>query len=354
MPAPPLTHWIHAPTDTVATPLIYAVVANHPVGVQLEHTITFLARLIARRAITPESLEDDELSHTDATAMALDNTADLVVKDLLRSRGWRAAAETLRDRAAADGMPLSVEFLPALLTPEQLRLQAPVLRRVYNESPHARSAVDILATLMSQGMTTSGGSNAGVARFAHDFLDLGLSRNYVAHLVRDALVCGNGYLSYGSVPDEDTRLMLPENVTIGGNGVFIESTPDGDVLHRNVIHMKGATQPGSLYGVSILEPLVVFQIQKEQALHWIARADTWAAEGVPARHLTWAQSLLPLADRTLSTLEEQTQEIFGPVLARNTVKVRIPSDLYLDGSEAMTPAAEAISLAVAGTHGGTT
>jgi hypothetical protein len=352
MPAPPPTHTIHIPTDSAETALAYAIVANHPVDVQLEHTITFLARLVARHVMTPESLQDGEISHADVMATALDASADTAVKDLLRSRGWRAATETLCARATASGIPLSVEFHPTLLTATQLRRQAPLLRRVYNESALARQAVDILATLMSQGMTTAGGGNAEVARFAQDFLDLGLSRSYLAHLVRDALVCGNGYLSYGSVPDEDTRLLLPENVTISTDGSYIEWTSNGDVTHRSVIHIKGATQPESSYGLSILEPLIVFQVQKEQALHWIDRARIWEAEGVSAEHVKWAMDLVPLADRTLAAVEDRTREILGPVFARNALKVKVPDDLYLRGAEVMEPAAQAISMAVADSSAG--
>jgi hypothetical protein len=195
-------------------------------------------------------------------------------------------------------------------------------------------------------MTTVGGGSAEVARFAQDHLDLGLSRSYLAHLARDALVCGNGYLSYGSVPDEDTRLLLPENVTISTDGSYVERTSDGDVTHRRVIHIKGATQPESPYGLGILEPLIVFQVQKEQALHWIDRAHIWQAEGVPAEHVKWALNLVPLANRTLATVDDRTREILGPVYAKNALKVRVPDDLYLKGAEVIGPAARAISMAV--------
>jgi hypothetical protein len=344
MPTPPLTHTIHVPTDTAEVPLTYAIVANHPVAVQLEHTITFLARLVARRTITPEALQDGEISHADLTGAALDASADTEVKDLLRSRGWRAAAETICARASGDGLPLAVEFDPELLTAKQLGLQAPILRRVYNQSPLAKNAVDMLVTLMSQGLHTAGGGNAEVARFAQDFLDLGLSRRYLAHLVRDSLVCGNGYLSYGNMPDEDTRLLLPENVVIAGDADFIELSPSGELRHHNVLHSKGATQPESFYGLSILEPLIVLQVQKEQALHWIDRAYRWGTRGVPARHLSWARELIPLAERTLATVEDQTRDILGPVLTKNMSKVKVPEDLYFKGAELMRPAAEAISM----------
>ena len=72
----------------------------------------------------PELLQDGEISQADAMAAALDASADSEVKDLLRSRGWRAAAETVCARATASGIPLSVEFHPALLTATQLGQQA--------------------------------------------------------------------------------------------------------------------------------------------------------------------------------------------------------------------------------------
>ncbi|GFG63963.1 hypothetical protein MKUB_14530 [Mycobacterium kubicae] len=240
-----------------------------------------------------------------------------------------------------------MQFTSCLVEPEQIALQAPILRRIYNESTRARAAIDVLATLMSQGMVTAGGGNAEIAGFVRDYLDLGLSRTYLAHVVRDAFVCGNGYLSWGQVPDEDIRLLRPESVAIQGDGTFIERTPEGDVLHRRVLHVKGASQADSPYGISILEPLVLLQIQKETADELKARAAAWNVDAVPVEHREYALSMLPFAERTLETVETQTKNILGPVLDRNTLDVQVPAGLYFAGAEKMQPAAQAIAMPAA-------
>lgn len=45
----PAEHIVDHPAATAGSPLIYAIVANHPVNIQLEHTITYLARMVARQ-----------------------------------------------------------------------------------------------------------------------------------------------------------------------------------------------------------------------------------------------------------------------------------------------------------------
>jgi hypothetical protein len=244
-------------------------------------------------------------------------------------------------------MPLLVGARRTLLTDEQVKLQVPIVRRVYNESSSVRRAVDILVTLMSQGMMTVGGGNAGIAGFLRDHLDLGLNRTYMAHVVRDAYVCGNGYLVYGPVPDEDMRLLLPETVTVMDDGSFEEQKPSGMVRHKpnHVMHIKGATQAASRYGVSLLEPLVVLQAHREIADGVLSRAIAWDDDRVPAESRDYALRMKPLGERIAARVERDTEAIIGPTLATNSLEVLVPESLYFPGSEDLKPAAEGISIA---------
>jgi hypothetical protein len=345
LPAPQAEHLVQGPATTEESPLLYAVIANHPVEVQIQHTISFLARLVGRRTIT-QAVVSESLSQIDSVGSHVDAEADREVTDLLRAEGWKAAAKAVKVRAEASGRPLVVRSGAALLTSEQLRLQIPIVRRVYNQSAQVRRAIDILATLMSQGMMTVGGGSAGIAGFVRDQLDLGLNRTYLAHLVRDAYVCGNGYLAFGPVPDEDMRLLLPEAVTIKDDGSFVEATATGAVVHshKHVLHVTGATQAHSRYGVSLLEPLVSLQAHREIAEGIFSRADAWDNDAVPEDSRKYALEMKPLGQRIAAMVERDTEAILGPTLTTNSLRVQVPEPLYFSGFEEMQPAAQGIAI----------
>lgn len=345
LPPPVAEHLIQGPAATADHPLIYAVVANHPIEIQIQHTIAFLARLVARRTITQRGLSE-VISEIDSVASQVDAEADKEVADLLRAEGWRAAARAVRVRAEASGRALVVSSSVPLFTEAQLKLQIPIVRRVYNESEQIRGAIDILATMMSQGMMLVGGGSAEVAGFARDHLDLGLNRTFMAHVVRDAFVCGNGYLVLGPVPDEDMRLLLPESVTIRDDGCYEEVTMSGIVVHRGkyVLHVKGASQAHSRYGVSLLEPFVMLQAQREIAEGIIQRAVEWDNDAVPTEARRHAQNMWPLGDRILAQVELDTDAILGPVLATNSLHVDVPDPLFFKGFEDLQPAAKGIAI----------
>lgn len=345
LPPPQAEHLVQGPATTIESPLLYAVIANHPVEVQIQHTISFLARLVARRTIT-QNVVNEVLPQIDSVGSQVDAKADREVADLLRSEGWKSAATAVRVRAEASGRPLAVRAGAPLLASEQVRLQIPIVRRVYNESTEVRHAIDILATLMSQGMMTVGGGSAATAGFVRDQLDLGLNRTYMAHLVRDAYVCGNGYLAYGPVPDEDMRLLLPETVTISDDGNFVESTATGTMVHsrKHVLHVKGAIQAHSQYGVSLLEPLVSVQAHREIAEGILTRAAAWDTDAVPDESRKYALEMQPLGQRIADMVERDTEAILGPTLATNSLRVRVPELLYFRGFEEMQPAAHGIAI----------
>jgi hypothetical protein len=164
-------------------PMIYAVVANHPVPVQIEHALAWLATLMARREFISAG-KDIDVAEIDRLAAAADTRAATSVTDMLRTRGWRAAARALSARSAAAGVPLAVTYSPVLMDPAALALRAPILRRVYNEMSAVRSAIDKVAATLSQGLITVGGGSEQIGAYVRDHLDAGSTRTYAGQDTR--------------------------------------------------------------------------------------------------------------------------------------------------------------------------
>ncbi len=222
-----------------------------------------------------------------------------------------------------------------------LALRAPILRRVYNEMPEIRSAIDKVTTMLSQGLMTVGGGSERVAAFVRDLLDVGSTRTYLAHVARDAFVCGNGYLSFGTVPDEDIRLLPPERVTILDSETVRVTDGGTDVIHKPVIHMTGAEQQGSPYGLSVLEPFVHLQNEREAFQETLEIAEVWSQIPAPETARAWARGNVPLARRRLKDIDSKiTATLGGPTY----LEVQPPADLYFPGHELMAPAAAGLSL----------
>jgi hypothetical protein len=322
------------------TPLIYAVVANHSVAVQVEHTLAMLATLVARQELISGD-RDLEISEIDRLAAEVDTRTTTAVTDTLRSQGWRAAAEAVSARSLAAGLPLAVTYSPVLMDTDALALRAPILRRIYNEMPEIRSSVDKVATMLSQGLMAVGGGSERVAAFARDLLDVGSTRTYLAHLARDAFVCGNGYLSLGTVPDEDIRLLVPERVTILDSETVQVTEGGTEIIHTHVLHETGAEQQDSLYGLSILEPFVQLQSERELMLERLEIVKAWEDIPVPEDAMSAALKNVPLANRTLDAISKRITATMGGL---SGLRVDPPADLYFPGHELMAPAAAGLVL----------
>ena len=125
-------------------PLIYAVVANHSVPAQIEHTLAMLAMLVARQELVSGGGLD--IPEIDRLAAEVDTRATTTVRDTLRSQGWLAAAQAISARSAAAGLQLAVTYSPVLMDASALALREPILRPVYNETQEVRRAIDKVAT----------------------------------------------------------------------------------------------------------------------------------------------------------------------------------------------------------------
>lgn len=322
-------------------PVIYAVVANHPVSVQIEHTLATLAMLIARQEVVSSAVGEG-MDRIDELTTQADARAFAAVRDTLRSHGWHAAAEAIRTRSEAAGLPLIVSYSTVLMNQSQLATRAPILRHIYNSLPTVREAVDKVAALVSQGMTMVGGGSQEVGAFARNLLDIGLTRTYLAHLARDAFVCGNGYLSYGSAPDEDTQLLLPESVRAVERmkeGLERVTTEDGNI-YGTVLHITGAEQQDSVYGLSVLEPFVEVQLKRDLAMSLLKKAAAYERLSAPEPYRSEANANVPLAQRILEWSDSRATELLG---GPRTLHVMVPADLYFTGHELLTPAAGGIS-----------
>lgn len=330
-----------ADASTPTDPLIYAVVANHPVSTQIEHTLAMLAMLLSRQDLLTDATDGNAVVKIDVLAAEADARAIQGINDLLRVQGWRATAAAVSARSMAMRRPLVVHYERSLFSRQELAARAPVLRHVYNQLPAVRESIDKVATMLSQGLTVIGAGSVDVTAFARDLLDIGLSRTYLAHLARDAFVCGNGYLVYGSQPDEDLRLLRPEDVEIIGSGVFRESSGDREVLHTRVVHVTGAHQYDSPYGVSVLEPFI--QIENQRGVMSDVRdlGVAWDRSEVPEVARREARARIPLADRQLADLDERTVKLLG---GAQTLGVTLQPGLYFPGMELMSPSAEALTM----------
>lgn len=320
-------------------PMIYAVVANHPVPVQIEHTLAWLASLVARQEFRSAG-KDIDVAGIDRLAAAVDTQAATSVTDMLRTQGWRAAAQALSVRAVAARVPLAMTYSPVLMDPAALALRAPILRRVYNEMSAVRSAIDKVAATLSQGLITVGGSSEQIGAYVRDHLDVGSTRTYLAHLARDAFVCGNGYLSFGPMPDEDIRLLRSEQVTVLEADTVRVSEGNADATYRPVLHETGAEQCGSPYGLSVLEPFVNLQTRRELMLQTIEFAEAYGQPSVPEPVKTRALENVPLARRALESIDNEVAAMLGGL---RTFQAEPPADLYFPGHELMSPAAAGLA-----------
>lgn len=322
-------------------PFVLALSINHEIERQIESALTGLAQLVSRQELTRPQAEWTDL---DLRLGVSDEQATQSISDEIRLRGWQAAAMSIAERSRAASLPLSVSYSEVLMEPGQLAARAPILRRVYNEIELARRAVDKTVSLISQGMyVTASGGPRGIVDFARDMLDMMSSRVYTAHVIRDALVCGNGYLHFGGVPGEDIRLLQPEFVRLlGHDGTVKYSNGAQSSIYRDVLHETGARQVGSAYGVSVLEPYVQLLVQKELVQHQIDTYDAWLAGGAPSHVVKSLERNLPTARRSLDAVASQIKAISGAAV---NIEVAVPRDLYFPGYERMEPAAEAVSLA---------
>ncbi|MFF5075564.1 hypothetical protein ACFY36_00810 [Actinoplanes sp. NPDC000266] len=313
-------------------PFNYAVVINSSVEQQIEVCLNAIESTLSRAKVAAKFLKNSDMATLNHDIQQSDTATQKHTAESVRMFGWQATAKRLKQRAEAASTPLVVTFGNPIFDVSDLAIRTPVLRRVYNEMPSVRRAIDVVATLLSRGLTLRGNASDTNMRKILDMLDIGALRNYLAHLARDAFVCGNGYLSFSDAPDVDIRLLKPENTRLCDDPSYAINLTSGERVR--VLHITGATQLNSRYGVSQLEPLVAIVGQHDILMSQLYLADASSiAPSAPTEAKDWAA-------RSTSPIEAMAAD------ARSKVSVLLgevtnsfadpPQDLYFSGLERMS------------------
>lgn len=240
----------------------YAIALNQSIELQKEVALTFLHQLVFRQVKFRDMSESNEpVFEIDKRMAREDERARAEIGDRLRF-GWSAVMETVVLRAQEAGFNLDVSYEPNLIsTRDQLVRRIPFLRRLYNELPPIRDCVDKLISMaggddprLAAGM----GSSEIRDWFQQQTRVWGL-RHYQNQALRDAEVCGNGYLAFSIEEPVGPFNLRPESVIVEEDGTIAVDPPDQSVASfdaDSVVHIRGSQQIASPYGVSILEPFL--------------------------------------------------------------------------------------------------
>jgi len=316
--------------------VVLAMVANKPISVQITTLLQFLATFLARQRLSSEVRAGaSDIGDIDALALTADESATGQVQDDLRVGDWDQAARRIADRARNDGFALEVRFAEPLLDKAEIDLRVPLLRRVYNTQPAIRTAIDRVAGV-SQTLHLVGDDVPPEAfRQTQALVDIGSMQRFTAHVMRDAFVCGNGYLAFGQDAGSPMRLLRPEFVRHVGPGKYEEADEKGDFrpVVGHVLHQTGTRQVGSEYGVSVLEPFLQIAATNETldyvvqdgALNnpppgWEDEASRWLSKVIDLRERTFSQSAeriaATLGGATSSLRDPDSETLYFPGLAR--------------------------------------
>jgi hypothetical protein len=309
-------------------PVRFVVVVNQPVAVQIESVITALSMLVARQA-KMASVQSGEVPDIDRIAAETDEVAHNQVVDVLR-HGWRAAAETVARQAVASGFALRVSYEQAAVAArEDVARRMQVLRRAYNELPIARDAVDrFVSAIAPRGQIVAGPEVPEAVRaFAQQELALGSIRQYLAEVLRDALVTGNGYLAFGRTAPVVAYALRPDTAVDLGDDM---AAPGANSSPVRALHLRGLEQPGSRYGLGVLE-LALSRLQQSDVFSASASfARQVLATPSRAENHGWATRTLALCQRVNADGDRGLRQVLAPIL---TLLPEPVPDLYFEGRE---------------------
>jgi hypothetical protein len=311
--------------------VVYAVVVNQPLDLQRETTIGFLNDLVGRQGPLADIVADRrDIGELPELTDAADAASAELAGDTLRF-SLTHAVDALKTRAAGLGYRLEVSFaIDPLPAREDLIRRAPLLRRLYDTESDVRAAVDsTVAMLGGQPPALRGGPEQIRAAIQRQTALLG-TRQFMNHALRDAEVCGNGFVEFGqSGLDPALRCLRLEDVeqTDAGFAVGGERVSDD----RHVLHLRGVEQFESPYGISPWEPLL-FALQRRIMIESvIGRVEEMARRpDAPAEFLQHADAVA----RVKEGLEADTSKRLERLLWFPRLRLReIREDLYFSGSE---------------------
>ena len=311
-------------------PVRLVAVANQPVAVQTESVITALSMLVARQAKMDSVLSGEaEVTDIDRIAAETDEIAHNQVVDVLR-HGWRSAAETVARQAVAAGFALRVSYEQAAVAArEDVARRMPALRRAYNDLPIAHDAVDrFVSAIAPRGQIVAGPEVPEAVRaFAQQELGLSSLRQYLAEVLRDAVVTGNGYLAFGRTAPVAVYALRPDTAVDLGDDM---AAPEADSPPVRALHLRGLEQPGSRYGLGVLE-LALSRLQQSDifsASTSFAR-QVLATPSLSGKH-DWATRTLALCERVEADGDRRLEEVLAPML---TLLPEPVPDLYFEGRD---------------------
>jgi hypothetical protein len=329
--------------------VVVAITVNQPVEVQIRAVLGFLQSLVGRQTLIARKKEGEGegIGGINAEVQAVDAAAAREIADVLRFSDWRVAADQLANRAEAEGFSLEVRFAAPLLGRQELETRTPLVRCIYNTESTVRDAVDKAVGLMSLSMKVSGpGLPQEVLDRAREVMEHGQVRQYLAHLLRDAFVCGNGYLQLSGGPTPSFRLLRPERVERTGESNF-ENRDDNGVLvpvSGTVLHLQGGHQVSSAYGISLLEPFMAILGQREifsdSATIASNTLESTTDMSLRSKIESWTKEIEVAAEE----FEADSRQRIADLLGRATEDIARPdaSELYFPGMELMSDAADSI------------
>jgi hypothetical protein len=314
--------------------LRYALVVNHPADIQVETSLALLFQVLERHRVVEAARRRGDVTSIDKQAAEADDRADKEFLDCMRF-GWQKAAEAVALKAKDAAVQLTVRYQRDPFNGrEELTRRIPTLRTAYNDLATVRRAIDNTVSMIGGSHPQIRWASAPSRLREHlqtDLAALGI-RQFMNQTTRDGEVCGNGYLVSSHGADLSPYCLRPEDVKIEASDRFL-LVKNGEWREiQNVVHIRGIDQIDSLYGISVLEPVIyavdqtrLFQSTKqlaEQALTDAQLESRW----------TWAQGSLAFADRGMDQLDQILSRLLG------FTRDRLPAareDLYFPGQEEM-------------------
>jgi hypothetical protein len=313
----------------------YALIVNQPVSLQSEVAIRFLFDLVGRQGpLADVAAGRRTLADLPSLVATADAAAAQTAWDSLRL-SLTHAMTTLQARARAAGYRLELRYEPdPLPTRASVAERVPALRMLYNNQADVRDAVDRTVTAVAiQRGEVRGGPEAVRALLQQQTALLGV-RQFINQTIRDADVCGNGFLEFGFIGlDPRLRCLRPEDVEVLGGDNFNLDTASGPVnLSNHVLHMRGLQQLEAPYGISPWEPLL-YVVQRAEISRNVRRFASQARRhGVTERQEMELASL----ERVVAASEQQVQQSLDTLLWYPRQGLPdIAEGLYFSGQERM-------------------
>jgi hypothetical protein len=297
------------------TTLTFAVIANHPVELQVQIVLSFLSDFIGRQEyLAQHAGNEDAIRDLDLSLQQIDRVStDYVVDDL--GEGWESAAERVARRASDARIRLHVTYDSALLpTHDAISARIPLLHHIYDTFSLVRQAIDNTVGAMGgrEPQIFGRGGRENIRALVQQQVAASSIRRYMNHGMRDALVCGNGYLVVR--PDEPFNFynLPPADTVITGSGAFgiIRDGVTCEVRDK-VFHVPGLTQPGTPYGISLLEPFVGSYMQALVMERAARVAEQIPPNLIDDNRLRWKMAVQEMRERVVRMRDDHARTLLS-------------------------------------------